>query len=394
MTKTKSILFLILLLGLSQFTLAGETGGWSSSGGESLIYARNPWFVKNTTKVEYCILIEAPSFSASKAQIESSIEQAFKYWKQEFETNNEFKAGPAGYAKIATQDFKYLSSCSQDTPLVFKFGIKSLDADEVKYLDNPKKFIGVTIRKNYSLEQMQGSGSIYISADKGQDAYANNGQLINEAWRSPILLQYAIIHELGHFFGIPHIGSGIMSEVFMSVLLNKKMTRDFEESAQLSFLNPQKNFEVCRSNNFFNPDFFGIAKGSACLKFEIISGQNLKWNVSSKSDSDQAYELIGTAQVNSLDQSPYSLKPAVIVQLPDEQKVFSALETIIGPFLVGATFSDISYNGSYRPINGVRAFPIQMSLSAEKISFVGSIQNQQMTLLNYSPLSFMKVILP
>ncbi len=385
-------IFLMLCLSLfAQFSLAG---GWISSGGESFIYSRNPWFVKNTTSVDYCLQMDEASFSISKAEVEKLIVQGFDFWKSEFATNNGFKKASAGYANIASQDFHYLAKCQADTPLIFKLGIKSLDAEEITFLVDPKKYIGVTIRKNYALDTLRGDGIIYITADKGADAYTNNGQLVSEAWKTPALLHYALIHEIGHFFGIPHVGSGLMSEVFMTVLLNKQMTHEFETSLQLSFLNPQNNFEVCRASNNFNPDFFGVSKATACLKFDSIPGSNLSWNVSSKLDADSSYELIGVAQVTALDQSPYALKPAVIVQLPDEQKVFSAIETILGPFLVGAIFSDISYNGVFRPIKSVRAFPLQMSLSAEKISFVGTLNNQQMTVMNYSPLSFMKAIFP
>jgi len=324
--------------------------------------------------------------------------QAFQFWKSEFALNSSFKKASAGYANIATQDFNYLTKCKEQTPLIFKLGIKALNEEEIKYLGDPKKFIGVTIRKSYSLDSLQGDGIIYITADKGADAYNNNGQLTARAWKSPQLMQYALIHELGHFFGIPHVGSGLMSEVFMSVLLNKQMSGEFEAASQLSFLNPQNDFEVCRSSNNFNPDFFGVPPGTTCLKFERASGANLGWDVSRKLDSETAadsqYERIGLVQVTSLDQSPSTLKPAVIVQLPDEQKVFSAVETILGPFLIGAIFSDTSYNGSFRPIKSVRAYPLQMSLSAEKISFVGTVNNQQMTVMNYSPLSFMRAIFP
>lgn len=374
-------------------TVCFGNGGWISSGGESLIYARNPWFVKNTQSVDYCLQIDEVSFSVTKAQAEILISEAFTYWKNEFKTNGSANdTSKPGYAKVATQTFNYVEKCENNTPLVFKFGIKNLDQEEVTYLSDPKKYIGVTIRKNYSLEKLQGNGVIYISADKGADSYTNNGHLIDQAWTSPTLLRYAIIHELGHFFGIPHVGSGIMSEVFMTVLLNKRMTKEYENSSQLSFLNPQENFEVCRLSGSFNPDFFQVAKGALCLKFQSVSkGQ---WTVYSKLDATSSYTEAGLVQINALDQSPYGLKPAVIVQLPAEQKVFSALESIAGPFLMGAVFSETSYTGTFRPKNAVKAYPLHMSMSAEKVSFVGTVNNQQMTVMNYSPLSFMKVVLP
>lgn len=371
------------------------TNGWVSSGGESLIYARNPWFVKNTRSVDYCLQMDEASFSIPKSEVPKLIAEAFQYWKEEFTLNTSGNPRP-GLTQIATQTFNYLEKCEDKTPLIFKFGLKNLHPDEIAYLNDPKKYIGVTIRKDYSLNALQGTGIIYITADKGADAYTNNGQLISEAWKSPPLLRYTLIHELGHVFGIPHIGSGIMSEVFMTVLLNKVMAKDFEKISQLSFLNPQKNFEVCRDQGFFHPDFFRLSKATLCLKFQGMNGSVGQWTVFSKQDQTSSYEEIGSVQITALDQSAYGMKPAVIVQLPDEQTVFSALETIIGPFILGATLSETSYTGTFQLKNTIRGIPLQMSLSAEKISFVGTpgTNNQQMTVLTYSPPSFMKAMLP
>lgn len=369
------------------------SAGWISSGGESLIYTRNPWFVKNTQVVEYCIEMDESSFSITKSEVEKLIVESLTFWRDEFEKNNSGKE-ESGFTKIATQQFKYLAQCQNKTPLVFKLGLKTLNAQEIDHLIEPKKFIGVTVRKEYDLVNLQGSGIIYISADKGTDAYNNNGQLVSEAWKSPTLLRYVLIHELGHFFGIAHMGSGLMSEVFMTILLNKKMAPEFETTPQMSFLNPQNNFEVCKINGFFSSDFFGVNKDILCLKFEKTKNEKLEWRVFKKIDDNKKYDEIGLVQVQSIDQSPYALKPAVIVQLPEEQKVFSALETIMGPFLIGGFFSDTSYNGTFRPKGSVRAYPIQMSLSAEKISFVGTVNNNQMTVMTYTPPSIMRGIVP
>jgi hypothetical protein len=386
----KKLLVGLFLIHVSSLAHAG----WVSSGGESLLFEKNPWFVKNTSTVNYCIQMDAPSFSITQPAVEKLIQEAFDFWKKEFSANGSGRANQPGYAQIATQNFILKSECDS-VPLIFKFGLKNLDSEERHHLVDPKKFIGVTIRKEYSLETLQASGIIYITADKGADAYTNNGMLISEAWKHPALLRYALIHELGHMFGLPHEGSGIMSEVFMSVLLNSRLVNEFENLAQMNVLNPQNYFEVCRdSGGMFNPDFFGAAKSARCLKFEAIKNANLQWAVSVKETEQGEYKTLGTVQADSLDQSPYALKPAVIVQLPDEQKVFSATETILGPFLVGAVFSDTSYNGTFHPLNSVRALPIQMTLSAEKISFVGLVNNQNGTVLNYSPVSFMKAIFP
>lgn len=386
---------LCLLIGGRSFAADVDGGGWVSSGGESLIYAKNPWFLKNVTRVAYCLEMDETAFSISRAEAARAIAEAFTYWKSEFAINRGTTDLQLGFAAIATQDFTIADHCAETTPVVFKLGLSRLDPAEIAFLKEPKKFIGVTIRKTYSLTELKGSGVIYLSADRGPDAYANNGQMISEAWRSPALFRYAVIHELGHLFGIPHVGTGIMSEVFMPILLNKSMAPSFEKSPDLSFLNAQRNFEVCRNTAAFNPDFFKVGKGISCLRFEWSSSPGLpQWRVFTRAEPPAADTEVGTVQALALNQSVASLKPAVIVQLPEEQTVFRPTETLTGAFVMGGVFSDTSYEGSYRPKDSIRGQSLQMSLSADKISLVGLVNGQQALVMNYSPIGFLKTVLP
>lgn len=389
-----SVCFVLMLSSFLAATAAWGAGGWISSGGESLIYARNPWFVKNTTQVNYCLKMDEPSFSISRAEVLNLISDSFLYWKNEFQKSGVRTQSSPGYAVIASQDFRLIEKCDDETPLIFKLGKKTLSNKEIRYLKDPKKFIGVTIRKDYDLVTLRGSGVIYISADKGADAYTNNGHMISEAWRSPTLFRYALMHELGHLFGIAHMGSGLMGEVFMMVLLNKDMSKEFEKSPQLRFLNPQDELEICNKGGSFNPDFFQIPKNTSCLRMVALSGRDYKWEISRKDEATGQYVAFGIAEARSLEQPYYALRPAATVQVPPEQEVFSALEMVMGPFLVGGFFSDTSFHGVFRPNGSVRSFPLQMSLSAEKITFVGTVNNIQQTVLSYYPISFMRAIFP
>lgn len=384
---------------LVSFLIVGtqvSQAGWITFGGENSIYARNPWFAKNTLVVPYCVEMDEPSFSISKAQVLNLINEALVYWKTEFATNFAANTKPGfGFAEVATQDFKYQSTCSPTTPLIFKLGSKTLSDKEKEHLGDVGKYIGATIRKDYSLKDLKADGIIYITSDLGPDAYPNpNGLLIDKAWTRPALFRYALIHEIGHLFGIPHVGAGIMSEVFMTILLNKSMAPEFQRASQQSFLNPPRDFEVCRLTGQFNPDFFKASPGTTCLKFARVATGALEWTVFSRADSLSPDIELGTVQALTVDQSPYSLKPAVMLQLPDEQTVFTSVATIARPYLIGAVFSDVSYSGAYRLKGQIRSHPVHMTLSADKVSFVGAINNQQLTVMSYAPLSFLKAIFP
>ncbi len=404
-TKTGILVTLLSLSCLGsapQMPIRPQSNSWVSSGGELFATGRNPWFVRNTSEVKYCITMDEPAFSITRSQVEGLIASATEFWQTEFRQNRALISSAIGYADIATQTF-LLTACDAGVDLQFKFGANTLDADERDKggLSEPRRFIGVTIRKSYDPVLLKGQGIIYISADKGSTAYLNSGQLEDQAWSSPELLKYALIHELGHVFGIPHVGAGLMSEVFMDTLLNKSMAAQYVREPQQSFLNPPRDFNVCRMTGKFNPDFFQVAKDTPCLLFRQLSGSATTWRVYSADELMQNPVEVGTAQAVSLETSPYALKPAVTVQLPHEQldlpldkRVFKPSETVMGPFLVGAIFSQQSYRGVFRPTGGGRPVTFNMSLSAEQVTFIGTLNNLQMTTLNYAPISFMHSLIP
>ncbi|MCB0411029.1 MAG: hypothetical protein KDD22_00790, partial [Bdellovibrionales bacterium] len=59
-------------------------GGWVSFGGELFRFDRNPWFVKNTLKVNYCIdNYDKEGMSVSQDIALQAIEDAIAFWKDE-----------------------------------------------------------------------------------------------------------------------------------------------------------------------------------------------------------------------------------------------------------------------------------------------------------------------
>lgn len=387
-------MILIFLAVFLNFSVA-EAQGWVSSGGEVFIERKNPWFLRNTQQVDYCILMDETSFSVTRVEAEKLIEESFAFWAEQFKEVSGTSSGPQlGFTPVATQKFVLHSRCEPEFPLVFKLGRKELMKDEVDHLKEPLKFIGVSIQKSYDPVNMRGSGVIYISADKGPDAYENKGQLVDQAWRFPQLLKYTLVHELGHVFGIPHVGSGMMSEVFMNVLLSTSMYKSYAEGPFESFLTPPANFEVCRSDNDFNAAFFLLTNQTQCLFFEKFPTEIGRWKVLKKDQLSDPYTQIGELKGDTVSQSVHNLKPAVIVHLPKEQKIFSHLETILGPFLMGAIFSDVSVKGFYRTTTSARPYAVQMSLQSTSVNLVGTVGGKQETVLHYEQNSFMKALIP
>lgn len=339
----KSILFLgIGLLPLSNFA---EPGGWVSSGGEIFKFAKNPWFVKNTVEVKYCVSFSANEFSISYLDTLKLIEEGLAYWKTEL--NGERPPGMGApiilgteFFELATQNFIYSPKCGADTALEFKFGYQNLNADEIDKLKDPTKFVGVTIRKEYDESQMKGRGIIYISGDRGVHAYSKaSPETLSEAWRYPKLLQYAITHELGHVFGIPHTGSGLMSEVFLDQILIKKFASLYQREPMLPFVKSVQELEICpeagvpQGSQKFVADFFGLKNDEDCLRLEVASNRREFSVLTRKRQGLSDWKKIGTLYLDMSEFTDFSLKPSVVLQLPEAQTVFrkGANEFLLGP---------------------------------------------------------------
>lgn len=369
-------------------------GGWWSSGGEVFRYAKNPWFVKNTKVVNYCVQFDEASMSTSKGIARQNIEVALEYWRQELYTSG--NPGP-GQAHLGDQVFVYHELCnSEEIDIVFKFGYGTLSSEEVEYLKDPRQYLGVAVLQEYDFVNMKGRGFIYISSDLGPYAYnsvEDTEHLIPEAWRHSKFLQYVLIHELGHVFGIPHTGVGVMSEVFLDQLLHRRFARFYLERPLEPFLRPVREFEVCRSSTGeFNYVFFGLDYNPHCLSFEAISER--QWRTLARKEVSSEPEEIGTIQFWGATAREDSAQPAVIVHLPPEQTVFSAAERMVNNFLIGPVFEDRGVAAAFRRQGSARNYSLYIEMKPGSMTFVGEIGGRLVPVLTYVPPSLLQRIFP
>lgn len=344
--------------------------GWVSSGGELFQYDKNPWFVRNTNQVRYCVLVDSQSISTSNEVIRQSIVDAINYWKKQLEIEKLIN----GMAAIATQEFVESASC-ENTDLQFQFGYGTLSKEQEKFLQDPRKYIGVSVRTEYDQINLRGKGFVYISSDFGPNAYHNSGQLIIKAWQYPKLLQYALMHELGHVFGVPHSGSGLMSEIFLDQLLYKRLYEFYLKTPFLSFIKPPERFETCSGSGSFNQKFFKLTKPHECLLFEQNSGSKVSWKISAREKlADEAKE-IGSLHVSWATTKISASKPAVIVQLPPEQKVFDVNERLLNNYMIGPTVTDLGYKGFFRTVDSARTYDAYIDLKVDSVAVVGNLDD-------------------
>lgn len=367
MKTVNNILFVIL------FSL-NASAGFISSGGESFGDDKNPWFVKSVKEIKYCIRVDEPSVSVSPQAFREAVQKAFEYWKGQLKIT---MTAP-GIAHVGDQIAVEQPICQNDTDIEFKFGYATLDKEELEFLKEPQKYIGVTIRKEYDPVTMHGRGSLYISSDKGPHAYSNTENLIEQAWSKPHLLQYALIHELGHVMGLAHTGVGVMSEMFLNQILNKRGWSFYSSRPILNAILPLDMAEVCTPalNDFFSGPFFGLAVEDKCLKIEKPQGVAEKWNVYSRRTVESEFKLVGELKTVSATQAGLTPKPLVFIYLPEEQKVFGSAELGYTNFLVGAMTRSSNFQGVFMRTGSMKPYHVQIIVDSESIQVSGVVGSE------------------
>lgn len=395
--KVHWVLGLVIVSSLMGAPLAiADRGGWVASGGELFRYGKNPWFLKNTKTVDYCIDLDTASVSASKATVQEVIREAIAYWQNEFKTQG--ASAGAGFAALGTQTFNEVPACGENVPLQFRIGHGVLDKDELEELQDPKRFVGVSIRKEYDTVTLAGKGIVYISSDRGPNAYTarpNSTHLFPEAWKERRLLFYALIHEMGHVFGIPHTGNGLMSEVFLEQLLHKRFVQFYLDNPVAPFLLAPLTMESCVPFSSFNAGFFQVPTDAACLRLEGKSiGANYEWSVFYRKTLGAPPVQAGTLKASPLMQLLASAKPVAIVQLPTEQKVFSLTERQMNTFMIGPVFVETTARGLFTTMTSPRPFDLQLELRPESVVMTGLVGGRMVPVFIYSPPSLITQFFP
>jgi hypothetical protein len=229
----KALVYFLGVLFIS--ILLHADGGMISSGGELLKDAQNPWWVKNTKEVKYCIDIDQTTMSANSTEISMLVTKALKFWKMEFNRplsivkNASVLNAYFNYAGVGTQEFIKVG-CSGNEDLRLQFGYGTLNVEQKGYIKNISTQIGIAVRTSYDETNLRGRGYIYIGSDLGPNRFQAGPGIAVKPWSNQTLLYLAIVHELGHVFGIPHIGATytLMSQQFLEYVVNESFAKYFK----------------------------------------------------------------------------------------------------------------------------------------------------------------------
>ena len=368
--------------------------GWLSSGGGIFRDAHNPWFVRNTTKVTYCLRVSATSVSMPEADVRKAVVEGFAYWTKEY--GKTFAQRAPGQFELGPKQFDEVDCATGNPDIRFLIGYEALATDEINYLVKPEKYVGVTVRTEYDEANLRGKGFVYISSDFGPNAYDNPGSLITKAWSYPRLFKLALLHELGHVFGLPHTGASLMSEVFLEQILNKNFAPQVEKLDLPSFFSPDDFIETCDvvSLPIKTRTFFGMPATDTCLSLKRISLSEIQVQ-SRKNNTNVNFMSLGkilSAGTGNLGEQ--QSRPAVVLQLTNAQKVFAEAETLFRPFMFGPTFVEDSFKGSFlAPPATVKSVFVRMTSTG--ISITGTLNGQIDTVLTLnSPMALIFLISP
>lgn len=310
-------------------------GGWVSGGSELFKDALNPWFLNNISDVYYCIKIDNQNFGVKEDVVEKNLILAVSYWQEEFKRAHLTKSKRLGNVKIASQNFVKTDCSDKKLDVSFQFGY--LNSEQKIYLGNPKRFAAVSVRTEYDLKKLKAKGFVYVSPAYGDLAYNSEG-VIKNAWArdNGNLLYLALVHELGHVFGLSHYGSlgSLMSEGFLETMLSSTHIPNRKEMSLNFFTLPNEKI-ICPQEVLLKvwQGFFDLEIGEKCLKLQFDhKPENQLFGLTNLKIFSVTVDYQVIRKIKDIDLQMYRFNPvaANLIWLSTEQEIFQKDEYITG----------------------------------------------------------------
>lgn len=252
-------------------------GTITSSGGYVYGYQSNPWFLGNVKSVNYCIDMDEENFGPSREEANASIKRAVGLWKTAFSAPGIFpklEVTPTDVLKLGQQEFNLVACDDSSVDIHFQLG-KLTDRQRAT-LGKPTDYVASAVQTDYDEEQLRGKGFIYVGSEKGE-LRPESDDLAEDflSHNANIVLDWILIHELGHVFGLPHQqGSGFpMGKNFCEnvvtmkwrSMLNQLVNANWEEHKDYLGYSNYRELQSMQMRDMFS------VQGSA--KFRMGQGQ-------------------------------------------------------------------------------------------------------------------------
>ncbi len=383
--KLSKLLILFSVHFLSFSLSAADESGWISSGGESFYDAKNPWIL-HSKDISYCLEMDQVGFPLNRAEVLAIIEESFHYWQTEFSKTGEISNSPFRKSyKLGKNRITFKERCSGFEDIEFKLGKGQLDQEELSFLEeNGHSYLGVAVRKQYDRKSLSGNGFIFISSHKDIKENFSSPDLYPTPWKHHQLLMLTLIHELGHVFGIPHMGNSIMAEAFLDVMTSKYFYRAFISYGVESFLAPPKETKRCTlidtdMYNFFTLDF----RKYNCLYIKKLSDSQYDIYASLNQGKQEK-----VASLVSLSPDVYGLesKPIGYLRLTKDQELFRSDTTNFRHLIAGPLIERYKLTGKLINHKTFSSYPVTMSVSPESISVISTLKDRFVTVYSYDSL--------
>jgi len=381
---------------LSTIATGTAQAAWSSGGGGEVIKdARNPWFLQNTPSVDVCIIHDEEHFdigALESSDLERMVQDALSYWKYEF--SQAFTPWPA--VRVATQRFRVVDlitinksgvvkSCAPTTDLTVQFGY--LNTEQRNYLKDrgqaTKDFISFAIRTSYDSVNLRGKGFIYLAADSGELKF-EGPDLIAKPWSMGTggLIHATLKHELGHVFGIPHMGSSLMNAGYLEQVFKTKFadTTATEDHNRDFFKVSRDGVLRAFCQQAFSPiwsAFVGLLPNDLCYEYKLVGNSiDLKFGA-----TNQSLRTVGSIKMAATES--YSWVEAIRIYLTEQEDVFHDCpqHACDKPWLLGPMVKLSERSGQFVPAGGGPTKPVIVSFSPLSVGdtyvkFSGNVGDQ------------------
>lgn len=373
--------------GLSSNPAEETSKGWVSSGGEILGDKQNAWFLNNVKVVHYCLAVDLATISLPADRIATLVERGIAYWKKEFAPMSANQNGNLQVPAVGTQDFQR-TACDGSEDLRLQFGYGTLDDSQRAYLSQHATYLSVAVRTAYDTKAMRARGFVYVASDKGEHRQPQGSLFIDQPWQYEGLLFRVLLHELGHVFGLPHLGNGLMAELYPETLLHANVATKYETIDPLeSFFAPQQFYTNCKlskDNDQVAYDFLGIPAGDACLYIDMPQTKDAHaiLHFSSSQTADSPHHPVGEASGEVTKSAYAEMSLGGKIYLPADQQVFTDPIYSQIKYLPTSIFVSVGFSVSYVATNRAE-HPLQITLMPDGYQLQYFDANQILPLLRY-----------
>ena len=123
-------------------------------------------------------------------------------------------------------------------------------------------------------------------------------------------------------------------------------------------------------------------------------GVSYEWTVYYRKDLKGALMVAGEIKASPLFQLLVAAKPATVIQLPLEQKVFSLTERQMNTFMIGPVFTEMTAKGFFTTTTSHKPYDLQLELRPESVVMTGLVGGKMMPVFVFSQPSLLTQMFP